>query len=170
MGQELAVWPRQQTTLSLEQRSSISRVVLSSTTSATEAAKAAKQLIGSYAHMKPGDPDVFVASIAAVLSQYPLGIVQECADPRSGVARKVKFLSVAELVEWLDDRLENHRALASYKPRPPALPAPVFTEEHKATMRAKLTELFRWLGSRMDPVDKLKRQHRAEQRTKEAAG
>lgn len=137
------------------------KLALSSSTSPVEAARAAKQLVGSYAHMKPGDPDVFVASIAAVLSQYPLGLVRECCDPRTGVARTAKFLSVAELVEWLDRRLEHHRALAAHKPRPPALPAPTFTEEHKATMRAKLTELFRWLGGRADPIDKLKNEHRA---------
>lgn len=164
MGQELAVWPRQATTLSLEQRSSISRVVLSSTTSATEAARAAKQLVGSYAHMKPGDPDVFVASIAAVLSGYPLGLVQECADPRFGIARTAKFLSIAELVEWLDRRLEFHQALAGHKPRPPALPAPVFSDDHKRTMLGKLRDLMAGLMARNhDPIDALKRAHRASQ-------
>lgn len=136
-------------------------MALSSSTSPVEAAKAAKQLVGSYAHMKPGDPDVFVASIAAVLSQYPLGLVRECADPRSGVARTVKFLSVAELVEWLDRRLVHYQALAQHKPRPLALPPPTFTEEHKATMREKVAELLRWVAGRPDPIDRLKRQARA---------
>jgi hypothetical protein len=114
--------------------------------------------------MKPGDPETFVLSIASVLSQYPLGLVTECADPRVGVVRKLKFLSIAELVEWLDARLAYHQVLARHVPRLPALPAPVFSEEHKATMREKLLELVRGLMARSrDPIDELRRAWRASQ-------
>ena len=83
------------------------------------ALKAAKTLIGSYAHLRPDNADVFVASIGAVLAQYPLGIVEEVTDPRRGIARKVEFLSVKSLVEWCDARLAFYQGLATYV----ALPA-----------------------------------------------
>jgi hypothetical protein len=116
--------------------------------------------------MKPGDPDVFVAALAAVLADYPLGLVSECADPRTGIARTLKFLSIAELVEWLDKRLAHHRALANHVPRPPALPPPVYSEEHKATMREKIAALIRSIAGRPDPVDVLRRA--ARERAQEA--
>ena len=117
MGQELARWQQPRTTLSLEQRSSNAKLVIAHQTAPSEALKAAKQLVGSYAHLRPDQPETFLASIASVLAQYPLGIVQECVDPRLGIARKAEFLSVAKLVEWLDNRLAYHQALASYVKR-----------------------------------------------------
>lgn len=164
MGTELAPWRPPQMTLSLEQRSLIARKALSRSTTATEAAKAAKRLIGSYAFVKVHDADAFNESIAAVLSQYPAGLVEECCDPRTGAARKIKFLSVAELVTWLDQRLEYHKALAKHVPRQ-QLPAPaprVYPPEHKATMVQRFGELVKQLfaASREDPITKLRREAR----------
>ena len=158
MAQELARSPVPQTTLSLEQRSLSARTILAETISPADAAKAAKRLVGSYAHMKPSDPDTFVESIMMALSTYPAGLVAECVDPRVGVARKIKFLSIAELVEWLDERRAHYETLAAYKPRPPALPPPVFTEEHKATMRQRFADLVASMFARhRDPVDELRK-------------
>jgi hypothetical protein len=92
-------------------------MVLAHRAAPSEALKSAKQLVGSYAHLKPDQPETFLASIASVMAQYPLGLVQECADPRMGIARKCEFLSVAKLVAWLDDRLAYHQALASFERR-----------------------------------------------------
>ena len=72
---------------SVPRSSAASRSAIAHATSATEAAKAAKVLIGQYAFLKTHDPDAFNASIAAVLGQYPIGLVQECIDPRRGAAR-----------------------------------------------------------------------------------
>lgn len=118
-------------------------------------------LVGAYAHMKPGDPETFVTAVAAVLQQYPLGLVRECVDPRIGVPRKIKFLSVAELAEWLDDRLEFHRTLAAYEPREevPRLER-VYSEEHKATMRERWANLMAIVvsGARKgDPIMNMRR-------------
>lgn len=158
MGQELAPWQPQGTTLSLEQRISNAKLVIAAATSPVEASKAAKRLVGSYAHMRPGDPDTFIESVAAVLSQYPLGIVGLCADPRRGIARKAKFLSIAELVEWLDAELEHYRKTAALVPRLPAPPLPVFTPEHRLSMIQRFAELVRGLRLRKnDPIDELRR-------------
>lgn len=150
------------TTLSLVQRSTIAKRVLSQSTSLLNATKAAKQLVGSYAFLKAPDVDAFQTAIAAVLQQYPQGLVDECVDPRRGAARSIKFLGVAELVEWLDRRLEFHRALAAYVP-PKQLPARAFPADHKATMAERWARLLAQLFSgarREDPVTKLRRESR----------
>jgi hypothetical protein len=156
MAQDIARWQPQRTTFSIASEVEASKQAVSLSTSPIEAVKAAKQLVGSYAHMKPGDPDTFIAAISAVLAQYPLGVVNECCDPRTGIARTAKFLSVAELVEWLDERLKYRLRMADHIPRPLAPPVPAFTEEHKATMRAKIAELFHWMAGRPDPISKMK--------------
>jgi hypothetical protein len=167
MAQELAPWRPQATTLSLEQRSKSSKLVIAHVTTSTEAARAAKMLIGQYAFLKTHDPDAFNASIAAVLQQYPIGLVQECIDPRRGAARKIKFLSVAELVEWLDDRLAFHQGLASWTPRPPEPPPKVYSEEHRGTMIGRFATLMRGLlENRIDPIERFKRE---QQRAREKA-
>lgn len=95
-------------------------------TTSAEAAKMAKRLTGSYANLRPHDPDGFIASIAAVLAQYPARLVEECCDPRIGIARKVEFLSVKSLAEWCDAKLAFYQSLAAHKPvlrlAPPELP------------------------------------------------
>lgn len=117
MGMDLQAWQPPQTTLSLEQRSLNAKIILATRAAPSDALKSAKQLVGSYAHLKPDQPETFLASIASVMAQYPLGLIQECADPRVGIARKCEFLSVAKLVAWLDDRLAFHQAMASYERR-----------------------------------------------------
>jgi hypothetical protein len=161
MAHELEPWRPPPTTSSPAWKNLSAQEVLSTTMSLTEAARAAKRLVGSYAHMKPGDPEVFVEAIAAVLSQYPLGLVHECVDPRVGIARSLKFLSIAELVEWLDGRLSFYRAMAwrerhpppAERPVSPALPAPPFSEEHMAAMRQKYTALLERCRAAGDPID-----------------
>lgn len=170
--QDLVPWRPPATTSSLELRCEQSRSTIARSTTEVDAARAAKTLIGSYAFLKVHDPDVFNASIAAVLSQYPLGLVQECVDPRRGAARKIKFLSVNELVDWLDGRLEFHQALARHVPRV-ALPAPVpkvHPPEHRATMVERFRALVASLtAGRQDPIDKLRRAHRARVEAQHAA-
>jgi hypothetical protein len=129
--------------------------------STVEATKAAKQLIGAYAFLKTHDPDGFAMSIAAVLSQYPAGLVQECIDPRRGAARKIKFLSVAELVQWLDERLAYHQVLAQHRPRLPEPPPKTYTEEHRGTMIGRFAALMASLMTgRQDPVERVRREYR----------
>jgi hypothetical protein len=77
----------------------------------------AKRLIGQWPHVRPADPEIYVASIAAVLAGYPLGLVQECCDPRHGLARRAEFLTIAAVVEWCDRRLEFHQSVAGYQGR-----------------------------------------------------
>lgn len=117
--------------------------MLTSSTSPRAALAAAKQLMGQWPHAKPVDSETYAASLAAVLAQYPLGLVQECVDPRTGLARTREFPpTVACLVEWLDERLALLQKLASIKPRPPPPPQPEFSAEHRQSMIARFQALM----------------------------
>jgi hypothetical protein len=145
---------RSRTTLSLEQRAENAKRILKRETTPSEALKAAKQLLGSYAHIRPEQPETFLASIAAVLAQYPSGVVLECVDPRIGLARSTEFLSVAKVVEWCETRELYHRHLATYQPRQidQANKYPtdrVFSDEERELARRFLGNLTEELAERL---------------------
>jgi len=164
MGQELQPWLPLPTTSSRAQKISNAKTVLATTTGPADAARAAKRLVGSYAHLKAPDPETFVENVAAVLSLYPLDIVRECVDPRFGIARKLKWLSIQELGDWLDSKLEYYRLVAATSPHPPALPAPV--PPPNPEMAARASELLGGLARRLarrgsrDIVSRQRRVHR----------
>jgi hypothetical protein len=76
-------------------------------------------LMGSYRKGQASDPEMYVASIAAVLSEYPADVVTVVTDPRTGVQNRVKFLpevyEVREACEIAMEpiRAEQRRALAA---------------------------------------------------------
>src|SRR5215831_17290231 len=121
---DLAPWRKLPTTSSRASKVENAKTVLSSSTTPADAVRAAGRLVGSYANMKPQDPDTFVEAVAAVLAQYPLGVVCECVDPVHGIARKLKWLSIAELSDWLDERLDYYRLVAATSPHEPRPPLP----------------------------------------------
>lgn len=122
--------PTLRTTSSLAQRVTEAKGILARPTNATEASRAAKQLTGQYAHLRPDNPETFIASIAAVLAQYPLGLVEECCDPRRGLARKSEFLSVKAVVDWCDVRLSFYQGFAGYV-APKVYQEPELTDEER---------------------------------------
>jgi hypothetical protein len=84
--------------------------------------------------------------------RYPLGLVEECCAFGSAYVFSREFPPTpASIAEWCDARLSFHQQLASWKPRPPALPAPEYSDEHCAAMREKIAEIpkvyFRPMGA-----------------------
>lgn len=141
-------------------------------TSQSQAAEAAKKLVGQWPHLKADNPEVFIRTIAAVLSEYPAGIVQECIDPRTGPVNKLKFLSIADLRPWLDARLEHHRTLAAWRPRPTVAalpPPPTLPPEHRAGMVERFRALLGRMSRAQDPVTSLIRAHRKQAQQRLAA-
>ena len=61
-------------------------------TSRRHALAQARRLIGCYPHSRPPDVLQYANALADVLEQYQIGVVEECCDPRSGIARVVSFL------------------------------------------------------------------------------
>lgn len=93
--------------------------------------------------------ETYAGAITAVLAGYPLGVVEECCDPRSGLARSREFPpTVAAVVEWCDKRMIYHRQWAVYVPLM-LTPQSVenFSPEHRKSMLTRLQgvlfELFK---------------------------
>jgi hypothetical protein len=110
-------------------------------TSPREASKAAKELVGLWPHARPPDTDTYAAGIAAVLAGYPRGVVQECCDPRTGLARSREFPPTpAAVVEWCDRRVVHHQRWAAYVPvtKTPEYDGREFSPEHRKTMLERL--------------------------------
>lgn len=109
----------------------------------SDALKAAKQLTGQWPHARPPNAEMWLSSIAAVLAQYPSAIVEECIDPRRGLARAREFPpTIAIIVEWCDAKLKHYQLFAEYKPRLPPPPEPEFSDEHRIGMLARLQKLM----------------------------
>src|SRR5262249_24842103 len=90
------------------------------------------------------------AALAATLKDYPAGIVRECCDPRSGLAREREFPpTVAAIVEWCDRRLAWRQSVASYVARP-QLPAREFTYEEREDGQAALCGLRKTIAEKGD--------------------
>lgn len=107
------------------QRAQTARSILARPTTRTEALRQAKRLTGSFSNLRAPDPEQFAEAVADVLEQYPLGLVEECCDARIGLARKVEFLSIKSLADWLDQRGAHYAALSRWQPpRLAALPPP----------------------------------------------
>lgn len=116
-------------------------------TSPSQAAKAAKMLIGNFPNAKPHDVDGYITAIAATLGQYPIELARECADPRTGIARTFKYQApnIADVVEWCDEQLRIHQVWARSKPRAPELPPP----PANPAMAEKVISFLRSLADRL---------------------
>lgn len=67
--------------------------------------------MGSYRRGQANDPDMYVASIAAVLTDYSEEVRTYVTDPRTGVQNRVKFLpEVFEVREACEAAMESIRA------------------------------------------------------------
>jgi hypothetical protein len=146
MGQELALWTPS-TDLTIAQQAQRSTIAIRYVTSPQEAIKAARRLTGSWPHARPPDPDGYAASLAAAFAAYPLGVVEECADPRVGLARSREFPpTVAAIVEWCDRRLTYHRGMVKWGQN--IVEEPAFSDEHRKTMLERLKALMHGLFDR----------------------
>jgi hypothetical protein len=52
----------------------------------------ARQILSCYRRDDAADPEGFIASVAAILSEYPDGVVEMVSDPRTGIGRRSEFL------------------------------------------------------------------------------
>ena len=56
------------------------------------AAKRAAILFGCYRRGEANDPETYTMGITAILSEYSEEVILHVTDPRTGIARKIKFL------------------------------------------------------------------------------
>jgi hypothetical protein len=63
-------------------------------------------LFGSYRKGQADDPEIYVAAITAVLSEYPPDVVAYVTDPRTGLQQRSKWLpDVPEVREACEDAM-----------------------------------------------------------------
>lgn len=67
----------------------------------SDAIDAAGRLIDQFPNAK-GYTNGFIGALAQVLGQYPKQVVNKCIDARSGLSRDIKFLSICDVVAWLE--------------------------------------------------------------------
>jgi len=88
----------------------------------------AKIICGCYRRDEAQDPETFAAALAAVLADYPEGIVTYAADPRTGVITKfpMGLPNIGQIKQFLDDAVERQDRLNRYAARPKPARAEVF--------------------------------------------
>jgi hypothetical protein len=60
-------------------------------------------LFGCYRKGDANDPETYTAAIAAILTEYPPEVIRIATDPRTGIARKSKWMpNPAEMAEECD--------------------------------------------------------------------
>lgn len=68
-------------------------------------------LLGCYPQSTAHDPKTYMMALAAVLCEYPAWVVERVSDPRTGIARRIRFLpTVAELIADCEELLQPVRA------------------------------------------------------------
>ena len=67
----------------------------------------ARMLLGCYRTGDAADPETYVAAIAAVLSEYPMDVVELVTDPRTGLPSRSTWLpTVAEVRQAADAEID----------------------------------------------------------------
>ena len=49
-------------------------------------------LLGQYAKARPHEPAIYIAALAAILSEYPREVIEYVTDPRTGLANSQKWI------------------------------------------------------------------------------
>ena len=105
--------------------------------------------MASWPHASPPNALGWAASLGAVLEQYPLGLVQECCDPRTGLAREREFPPTPKsIIDWCDKRLLYHRGMVKWGQQQVAAAADDFSDDHRKSMLARLQGLFSSIWSK----------------------
>lgn len=77
------------------------------------ARKAIAYVMHTYRTPDLADPKAFVDAAAVALEDFPALVLAEMASPKTGIVRESKFPpSIAELVQWCNDRLAKHKLVA----------------------------------------------------------
>ena len=107
----------------------------------------AKAIFGCYRRDEAHDPEIFTASLAAILADYPKSIVDYAADPRTGVNTEfpMGLPNVGQIRQFLDATTRRMELLAQpvrkavpFTP-PPKLPGQIDANEFAALVAAGKT-------------------------------
>jgi hypothetical protein len=103
-------------------------------------------LFACYRRADAVDAQMYHASVAAILAEYPQAIVDYVCDPRTGLPRSLKWLpSIAEIAEACDERVEFAKRLESFRPLVEQRRA---VQADPAASDAAKAEAKKWLDAR----------------------
>jgi hypothetical protein len=111
-------------------------------------------LLGCYRTGEANDPEIYLAAVVAVLSDYPIDIVAAVTDPRTGIPAKLKWLpTIAEIKTACEDIAGPRRRMAEWETRSRAqLDERAQLEALDGnTERECITEGFKQLLARLQP-------------------
>jgi hypothetical protein len=76
------------------------------------ASEKAKAITKVHPRADVDDPHAYGMAITAIMSEYPRGVLDRVADPRTGIVRRIKFLPrPAEIAEACDAEMKRRASL-----------------------------------------------------------
>lgn len=122
---------------------------------AAYALKKAGTMFGCFRKGDANDPEIYVAAIAAVLSEYPESVIDFVTDPRTGLPRTCKFLpQVSEVSDACNAQMAPILAAEARRKRVAQQIAGRATPADEPTVRNTIaggfTQLTETLRSRID--------------------
>ncbi len=104
-------------------------------------------LLACYRRGEAEDPEIYVAAVAALLDGYPEDVRAFVADPRTGIAGRVKFLpTLSEVKDACEDAMEPRRyaerRVAEFNRRQKLLDERAEWRSDQAAMREKDVKLL----------------------------
>jgi hypothetical protein len=104
----------------------------------------ARILAGCYRNSEASDPEIYGLALAAVLADYPREVIAYVTDPRTGIARRLKWLpSIAEVIEACEAQMAPLRRLRAAEAQRNTDPIYVGNPEE----RARIADRFKDLGA-----------------------
>lgn len=120
-----------------------------------EATRAAEVLFGCFRTGGAAEPEIFVAGVAAVLSDYPASVVQSVVDPRNGLPSACNWLpTIAEVKKACEARMEPIRRAEARERAWKGLPAPGQPREERPTLEEIKEKLGENYGLKGGPLKK----------------
>jgi len=78
----------------------------------------AGMMFGCYRKQDANDPEIYVAAVTAILSEYPDSVIETVTDPRTGLPSKIKWLpTVAEVKSECESHMYRVRYQEAWNKR-----------------------------------------------------
>ena len=75
-------------------------------------------MFGCYRKQDANDPEIYVAAVTAILSEYPDSVIETVTDPRTGLPSKIKWLpTVAEVKSECESHMYRVRYQEAWNKR-----------------------------------------------------
>lgn len=101
----------------------------------------AGMMFGCYRRQDANDPEIYVAAVTAILSEYPDSVIETVTDPRTGLPSKLKWLpTVAEVKTECESHMYRVRYQEAWDKRVAEQRASSETEKQSPETQKKIGE------------------------------